>query len=432
MGRIRVLAGIVTALGTALPSGLAGADVPTAKVQASPPRAEGMFGASVAKAGDLAVIGATGTDRAVYLFTRQDAAWKQSVRIPAPADAHGQFGMSVAVGGETVVVGSPGIPDLAGHEGSAYVFVRERGTGAWKTEQRLTAPGNLFGSAVAISGNTLLVGGDEFAYVFVRGAAGWVLQQKLLPETDDALGNSEFGWLSVSVDGDTAAVSAYRVGAAYVFHRSGETWTRQARLVAPEPAYAPGYGRSVALGGGRLVVGAPQSYDKSTGPGAAFVFKRASLAHLPKWVQEARLTPALGVAGDLFGESVAISGDDIVAAAPQVDPPGGRGYACVFTLDRQAEALAATGHGPATALWPQTAVLRAPDARPTHATEGGATIEGDLFGSSVAIDGRTVLVGAPRSKIEPWWPTSSVTSFEHAGLVRIYKLNDWWGSCRAR
>src|SRR5262245_2208825 len=103
MGRIRVLAGIVTALGIALPSGLAVADVPKAKAQASPPRAEEMFGASVAKAGDLAVIGAIGrADRAVYLFTRQGAAWQQSVRIPAPADAHGQFGMSVAVGGETV------------------------------------------------------------------------------------------------------------------------------------------------------------------------------------------------------------------------------------------------------------------------------------------------------------------------------------------
>src|SRR5215475_8338985 len=151
------------------------------------------------------------------------------------------FGSAVAISGDTAIVGAPS-NDINGDadQGAAYIFVRSGGN--WTQEARLKAPlgaaGDYFGSAVAISGDTAIVGAyladtvaninQGLVYVFTRSAGVWTQQAKL--KADDGGANDFFG-ISVAIDGDTAIIGAYfshagqnvNQGAAYVFNRSGGT-----------------------------------------------------------------------------------------------------------------------------------------------------------------------------------------------------------------
>jgi hypothetical protein len=162
-----------------------------------------------------------------------------------PAFDH--FGSAIAISGDTLVVGAPD-DDLPGglHEGSAYVFVRS-GNG-WIEQQKLRASdpaaGALFGASVAIQGDTLVVGAPDpglssgAAYVFVRSGSTWVEQQKL------AGFGGDFGD-SVALWGNSLVVGAWGEfvgGAAYVFVRSGTVWTQQQRLVAFDGSQGDGFG----------------------------------------------------------------------------------------------------------------------------------------------------------------------------------------------
>lgn len=158
---------------------------------------------------------------------------------------------------------------------------------------------DLLGTSVAVSGDTAIVGapGDDVgantdqgsAYVFVRNASGTWSQQAKLIAGGGAAGD-EFGW-SVALEGNTAVVGARshdvgarpNQGAAYVFVRSGTTWTQQAELTSPADTSAgvveDDFGESVAIFGNRIVVGSP-GYE-SLGlsgllhVGAAYIFERS-------------------------------------------------------------------------------------------------------------------------------------------------------------
>ena len=118
--------------------------------------------------------------------------------------------------------------------------------------------------------------------------------------------------LSAAIFGSTAVVGApaknSATGAAYVFVRSGTTWTQQAELTASDGASNDAFG-SVGISGSTVVVGAP---GKNSGTGAVYVFVRSGTT----WTQQAELTASDGVAGDAFGGPVAISGSTVVAGAP--------------------------------------------------------------------------------------------------------------------
>src|SRR2546427_1801066 len=195
--------------------------------------------------------------------------WRQirrSVKSPAsfPHEAqlfgHGdpvgqqgaELGLSAALSGDTLVVGADAQDTPGGVDtGAAYVFVRSGTT--WSVQQQLVASdaaaSDAFGSAVAISGDTIVVGAplDDTpagtdagsAYVFVRSGTTWTEQQKLV--ASDAAAIDGYGY-TVSISGDTAVVGAFthdapgglNSGAAYVYVRSGTTWSEQQRLVAPD------------------------------------------------------------------------------------------------------------------------------------------------------------------------------------------------------
>src|SRR5262249_31949093 len=148
---------------------------------------------------------------------------------------------------------------------AAYVFLLS--SGVWSQQQKLTASdgaaGDQFGSSVAISGDTAVVGAagpglSTAAYVFLRSSGVWSQQQKLTA-CDAAAG----GWFVffVAISGDTAVVGAFArrslAGAAYVFLRRGVAWNQQAMLTASDAAASDEFGFSVAISGDTAVIGAP-------------------------------------------------------------------------------------------------------------------------------------------------------------------------------
>src|SRR6266498_4028747 len=314
-----------------------------AKLTAGDAASGDQFGAAVGISGEIAVVGAPVDDTAAgpnagsaYVFVRSGTGWSQQAKLTASDAAAGDiFGFSVAVTGDTVVVGASGDNMLAG---SAYVFVRS-GTG-WSQQAKLTASdaasGDRFGDAVGISGNTVVVGASDAAsdagsaYVFVRSGTSWS-QQAMLTASDAAVFDL-FG-RALAVSGDTAVVGAISddtdagpdAGSAYVFVRSGTGWSQQAKLTASDAASGDRFGDAVGISGDTAVVGA-QFGD--TIAGSAYVFVRSGTS----WSQQAKLTASDAAAFDFFGAAVAISGDTVVvgALADDTDAGSNAGSAYVF------------------------------------------------------------------------------------------------------
>ena len=241
------------------------------------------------------------------------SSWSQQQKLTA-ADgaANDQFGNSAALSGETALVGAP-LCDTAGgaDAGAAYVFVRS--ASSWSQQQKLTAAdgaaNDQFGNSVALSGETALAGapnhavagkaGAGAAYVFVRSGSTWAKQKTL--SAADADGDDVFG-TSVALSGETALVGAPShdiagkdsAGASYVFARSGTTWSQQAEPIAADNAAYDGFGGSVALAGSTALVGA-QWDDTAAGTDAgsayAFVLTPQPKPHI------AKLAPASGKRG---------------------------------------------------------------------------------------------------------------------------------------
>ncbi len=334
-----------------------------------------LFGWSVAVEGETAAVGAIDDlgVGAVYIYERSRADWRGAAKLMASDRGLGQeFGRAVALSAETLVVGTMG-GSVRGHQwGSVYVFTRS--AGMWTETDRISAtdhPATLpyadgFGRAVAVSGDTIVVGASAAdgaapwsgaAYVFTRVGDSWLETAKLTPS--DGISGDMFG-RAVAVSGDTVVVGARRsddqarcVDAAYVFSRSGDDWEQVAKLVPSETDSRCGFGQAVAMSGETVVVGAS---------GAAYVFDRAG-----KMWSRAKLE-ASESSGNTFGNSVAVEGDTVVVG----DYYDGPGMGSVYGFSR-------SGGG-----WIETVKLVASD--------GSAE---DQFGTSVALTDGTVVVGSP-------------------------------------
>ena len=327
-----------------------------AKLTATDGAANDTFGGNVALSGDTAVIGALGDDDDVngvdsgsaYVFTRSGTSWSEQAKLSAADGAAGdEFGYSVALSGDTAVIGAARDDDKGNDSGSAYVFTRS-GT-SWSQQAKLTAAdgaaGDVFSISVALSGDTAVIGADlddekgdnsGAAYVFTRSGSTWGQQAKLT--ADDGAAGDLFG-IRVALSGVTAVIGAARdddkgdnSGAAYVFIRSGTTWSQRAKLTAADGAANDRFGTRVALSGNTAVIGAILDDDNSDNSGSAYVFTRSGTT----WSQQAKLAAADGAADDVFGWSVALSGDTVVIGAPTsiFVLPGDTGSAYVFDINR--------------------------------------------------------------------------------------------------
>jgi uncharacterized protein (DUF2345 family) len=238
--------------------------------------------------------------------------------------------------------------------------------------------GTEFGSSVAIAGDTVVVGvgenGQEAAYVFAKPSTGWTnMTQSARLTPSNQRSDDHFG-LSVSIRGNTVIVGAPGAdrghGAAYVFVKPSGGWedmTQSAELTASGGVAGDLFGNSVAMGEGVVTVGAP---GRNHGQGAAYVFVNSN-GNWKTAVQAATLTASDGKEDDELGFSVGIDGGTVVAGAIQNGT--GAGVAYLFVEP-------AGGWSSAT----QTAEL----------LSNGAS-KGDEFGSSVSVSGNTVVVGAP-------------------------------------
>jgi hypothetical protein len=349
----------------------------------------------------------------------------EDTRVTAPAPySQGYYGRSVSVSGDLLAIGSPG--DLS--EGTVSLW--RRGPAGWSPEATLNGADESsfanFGS-VSASGDTVAVGARDqttngtsggAVYVFVRSASVWSQQAKLV--ASDLKQGAEFGH-AVALSGDTLVVGAYwadgtvvGTGAAYVFTRSGTTWTEDAKLTAFDGANADNFGATVAISGGTIVVGAPRDTLTTSIEGSAYVFVGGGSS----WSLEQKLTASDASADDDFGASISLDGDRVAIGADTAGPSPSDESGAAYVFDRvgttwsQSARLNAAFRGPfdrfgaGVSLQGDFLVVGAPHESATYLFgRFGATWYqrerlqplgiGDAFGNSVSRDGPVVAVGAP-------------------------------------
>lgn len=310
---------------------------------------------------------------------------QQLVKLIA-SDAAGNdfFGVSTAMSGDTLVVGARRDDHSGGtNAGSAYVFVRAGGV--WTEQAKLAASDGSadeeFGRVVAISGDTIMVGVElddlpgandaGSVYVYVRSGSSWTQQAKLT--ANDAAGADHFG-CTVAISGDTLVAGAFsddysgftNPGSAYIFTRTGDVWTQQAKLIPSDVASGDSTGRGVAISGDTVVVGSMDDAGGFLFAGAAYVFVRSGST----WSEQAKLIRSDAPEDDWFGWMVAIEGDTIVVSAHQDDHAAGANAGTIYVFERSGS------------VWTEQAKLIASDAQAS-----------DSFGRSVALNGERLAVG---------------------------------------
>jgi hypothetical protein len=303
----------------------------------------------------------------------------------APFD---HFGDSVAVSCDTVVVGATAGDGVGADSGAAYVFERDHGgAGTWGQVQKLTASdgvtGDRFGCAVAISGDTAVVGAhgktdagleSGAAYIFERNQGGPDMWGEVLRLNASLASYDKFGF-SVAISGGMVVVGAYGdgtygidSGAAYLFARDQggpDMWGLVKKLFGSDTTGNDGFGFFVAISGDTIVVGAPFADIGGINLGAAYVFE-CDQGGAGMWGEVKKLTASdPGGINDYFGISVAISGDAVAV--------GASGYGAAYIFERNQGGIN---------MWGEMKKLTAYDSD-----------EVDVFGSSVAINDEDTVVG---------------------------------------
>jgi hypothetical protein len=298
------------------------------------------------------------------------------------------FGESVGISGDNIIVGAPYDDDLGGGSGSAYIF--HLSAGVWTEDEKLVASDGVasdnFGEAVAIDGDWAVVGamledqgGSDAgaAYVFQNVGGTWIDYTKLV--AGDAQSYDRFG-TEVAISGDTIVVGApdsddagEGTGSAYVFHLDGGVWTEQDKLLAGDMDQHDNFGVSVAISGDTVVVGAPFDDDACEPPddmcksGSAYVFTRSGTA----WSQTTKLVASDDEERDFFGFAVAVDGDvALIGARWEDEAASDAGAVYVYS---------GVGGG-----WAEVQKLTASDGE-----------SNDRFGDAVAVSGRYAVIGAP-------------------------------------
>ena len=271
------------------------------------------FGYSVALSDNYAVIGSPSSDTddmntgGVYIFRRNGDSWIQQAKLLPDEMLDCGFGWSVAISGEYVLIGAHYAANDKGiRSGAAYVFHLEGDS--WVLQAKLTdtdgdgQDGDYLGEAVALSGNYAFVGAPRHkqnnnkgaVYVFHREGNSWKQQTKMMTNSG---GYGYFGG-SVSVDGNALLVGDEGNNTAYLFHQEGEVWTQQAEFTGE---LYDSFGKSVALSGNYALIGAI-SFNHYTG--AVYLFHKDG----ETWTQQTKYAPSDLKTYDGFGYAVALSG----------------------------------------------------------------------------------------------------------------------------
>ncbi|MCB1207864.1 MAG: hypothetical protein KDK97_00995 [Verrucomicrobiales bacterium] len=386
--------------------------VQQAYLKASNPDIDDHFGQTVAISGNTIVVGAPDEDSAAqsvngdqanndqastgaaYVFVRTGTSWVQQAYLKGSnIDSLDSFGVAVAIDGNTIAVGADG--EQSG-SGSAYIFVRKGST--WTQQARLRASNannsDGFGSAVALTGNTLVVGAPfedsrasdptdnsapnaGAAYVFGRKGTAWT-EQTILKTSTTYNDNGDLFGCSAAIYADTVVIGARgeasnatgvngdrfdnsfnRCGAAFVFRNQDDNWVLQGYLKGKFPAAFNDFGASVAIHRDRILVGCPGDdlgIPNTTEMGASYLFERSE----NYWGFVSRLSPAAGNYSKAYnnetGTSVALWGDVAAVGAPgeagsstgthgdiSQDGQSDAGAAFVFYVGARIDGVAKTG-----------------------------------------------------------------------------------------
>lgn len=309
------------------------------------------FGFDVAVSGDRLIVGAPLQDSpppgggslltdqgAAYVYRRIANMWmlEQTITPQQPMSAFAQFGWSVAIDGDTLAIAAPEFG-----EGIADVHVH--GVVQWDLQQRVFRPSgsgfagaNAFGRAMALHQDSLLIGaplednpplshGDAgAAYVFIRSAGTWSLQQRLVPLP--AVVGAAFG-SAVAIHGDQALIGSpdepvqglSSAGAAYHLLRAqGGLWSAPTRWTSVMPEQSARYGNRVAIEASCAAVGAYwTSGTLGMQEGRVHVYPDPGTG--PALSQTLMAPPSTRAAFNQFGSDVAISGDRIAVGEPGYD-----------------------------------------------------------------------------------------------------------------
>ena len=327
----------------------------------------------------------------------------------------------------------------------------------WRFEGPTSGEG--FGSAMALSGDgsTLAIGapnesgtssgvnitpsdfdtsGSGAVYVFSRTSSTWTWQA-YVKASNNHLFNAFGTSVALSIDGNTLAIGAQcegtgfdYSGAAYVFRRSGTTWSQQKYLKAPNAAFSTYYGNSIALSGdgATLAVGAygesssargvfsvAQTDTNASNAGAVYVY----VSHGGSWPLEAYLKASNAEAWDNFSETALAL--DATGNTLAVGATGESSAATGVGGDEADNTASSSGavylFARTASRWTQQAYIKASN-----------TGAGDSFGASVALasDGSTLAIGAPYedSKASGVGGDQTDDSLRSAGAVYVFARSD--------
>ena len=309
----------------------AGSWTQQARLGISSPLIDAYLGATVATNGSYTAAGApyasvgAQNDGVVYLFS--NATWQQqTILLPNDPDSLSQFGNALAINDNTLFVGAPMHDSFGVNAGAVYVFTFDGVS--WVQQQKLigvdTAPGDRFGSALALNDGWLAVSAPLHSspgspggavYLFEFDGVSWVQRYKVgAPDTiaGDRFGSAialDDGWLAVGVPLHRFVGSAS--GAVYLFEFNGTAWVQRQKFVASDTAGSDQFGSALALENRRLVVGAPLHNSNGPASGAVYIFERATTT----WIERAKLIGSDTNAGDRLGGSISIDGNTILVGA---------------------------------------------------------------------------------------------------------------------
>lgn len=369
-----------------------------ARLTASNPRQMDEFGWSVAIDQDIAVIGARNADPdrgqgrienagAAYVFRYDGVSWVLEAQLTA-ADARpgDSFGVAVAISGNTIAVGASG-QDHNGFADAGAVYLFRRKGNAWNQIARLTAADpaseDNFGSAIALKGETLVVGANSkdllnlpdagAAYIFISRGNSWDQKAKLLPIRPTAggyYGTSTAISEKYIVIGETQAnpFGLRGDGSIYIYEGGGRNWALSEHISLDNGRRGDFFGNSVAIFGETLVVGALfREVNQIVNSGAAYVFERSG----SNWKFQAELFPPDAKDFDRFGEAVAISGTVIAVGARDKSQAGLSTAGAVYIFSREGT------------TWSDPVKIVA-----------DSISAGDHYGNAVSISGERLIVGA--------------------------------------
>ena len=360
-------------------------------------------------------VSGNGSAGALYVFTRSGSSWTQEAKITAsPVGSGHYFGCAVDIDstGTRIVAGAYQATTLGiTGAGQAYIFTSTGTT--WAQEKQFIASdyatNDYFGWAVCIDdagsraivtarlANTSGTTDAGKAYVFSRSGTTWT--QEAILSANDRTTNDYFGHsVDITSDASRAIVGSMNhpvtgsagAGASYIYSRAGSSWTQEAILTASDKASGDAFGSSVSIAsdGSRCVVGARIADPGVNNAGKAYVFTRSGTT----WTQEAILTANDKAADDFFGYSIAMSGDGskVIIAAIGADPGGLSAAGAVYIFTRSGTS------------WGQSSKVSASDKAAS-----------DNFGCSVSIssDGTRFISGAY---------TADPSSIANAGAAYIF------------